>query len=785
LAGRASEAPALWAEVLDDAGVDWARSARALQLLFQALPRDCRVAALLIRAETQALAPEQLSGVLVRLEQALALPELTPGILRQLLADCERIETRGKGRDALLMAVAWERAEVLAALDDHGGAAAEWDRVVRRWPRDCTRVASRCAGLVLNGGHPLYHLPLARSRFVAGQFGEGVAGLRELVRVRPEQRGAVQGLCEDQLAAAPPEGWTALQLLLAELAVQNGDLQRTARLCLEVASRTPNHRSAVLDRLRGLAELGVGEPEVWFALTEIELDGQEANLGAALDVLARFLDPDLVGRFDAVQIQLRRLIERFPTALEPRRRLVAALLRHPDRPAAALARETAALLRVFGPEGARSFLALGEPAPDPRWREVLLPLECDAWELLADIPRSLDCLRQLVALDLGRHAGIARHRAESYRQRGECPQETVTFLAELARATGDFGLAAAGFAEAVELPGVDLPRLRTDLEDLRRADPGNATVCSALARCEWHAGGGAAAARWYRQAASLGEGPAVTERLRELCAAFPESGACWFVRGEAAFGRGDLAEAFDSLETGLAKGDLDPDERIRSWKMLTECHVRQARFDEAIETIRRAVEAAPGDPEAARRVIDLYFERNNHQLSQARERLTREGESPGLILEYAELLSARGDYAQAVDWFRKVPAADPLAARARLAEGKCQLALNDCNLAVAALRAALGAQPALDERLESLYQLGIAHARLLEHDAAVAVFRELCQADPGYRDAADHLRRCYEQAQGGDGMRLAEVHFDLVSAWRRLGNPPAPAPDSAPPPRQS
>jgi tetratricopeptide (TPR) repeat protein len=781
LAGRPAEAVPLWTKAIEDEAVDWVRSARALQQLWQALPRDFRVVVLLIRAEAQALAPEQLGGVLVRMEQALGLPERSPAILRELLGACERIETRGKGRDALAAAVAFQRSDVLGALGDHAGASSELDRLVRRWPRESAKVAARCVRWVQQAGGAVYQLPLARSRFIEGQFAEGVPGLREMVAAMPEQRGAARGLCQEYTAQASPEGWTVLQLFLAELAVQTGDLKRVAETCLEVAVRAPNHRPAVLDRLRSLANLGVGEPDVWFALADVELDGRESNLGQALEVVARFFDPDPAGRFDAVQGHVRKLAERFPAAIEPRKQLLAGLLRHPDPPAPVLARETTALLRTFGADGARAFLAICDGAPNGRLQEVLLPLECDAWEMLADIPRSLECLRRLAALDLARHGEVVRHRAESYRQRGECLHETLAFLADLARATGDYGRAAAGFAEAVEIPGADLGRIRMGLEDLLRADARNATACCALARCEWRAGVGVAAARCYRQAAGLGDGSGVAERLRELCAAFPETASCWFVRGEVAFGRGDFAEAFDSLQAALARTGLDTDERVRSWKLLTECFVRQGRFDDAIETIRYAVEAAPDDSEAARRVIDLYFERNNYQVNLARERLEREGATPALILEYAELLSARGDHSPAVEWFRKVPASDPLAARARLAEGKCQLALNDCNLGVAALRAALGAQPAVDERLEALYQLGIAHARLLEYEAAVAAFRELCQQDPGYRDAADHLRRCYEQAHGGDRMRLAEVDFDLVATWRRLGDGPATGQSPAPP----
>jgi tetratricopeptide (TPR) repeat protein len=217
--------------------------------------------------------------------------------------------------------------------------------------------------------------------------------------------------------------------------------------------------------------------------------------------------------------------------------------------------------------------------------------------------------------------------------------------------------------------------------------------------------------------------------------------------------------------------------------MLAECHVVEHQYDEAAGYLRRLVEVNPTDDQAARRLIELHFEKTGHELTLAREAIQQAGETPDLAFRMGCLLQARGDYDDAARWFRRVPRQHPLANRAFIQSGTCRLALNQGHLATAAFKAALGNEPANEDRCAALYHLGMAYSRLLDFERAGQAFEELCVLNPDYEDAARQLQACQEQLATGEKMRLAEVPFDLLTAWRdaTAKTGPIPQPASTPP----
>jgi tetratricopeptide (TPR) repeat protein len=132
------------------------------------------------------------------------------------------------------------------------------------------------------------------------------------------------------------------------------------------------------------------------------------------------------------------------------------------------------------------------------------------------------------------------------------------------------------------------------------------------------------------------------------------------------------------------------------------------------------------------------------------------------------LLHARGDYDDAARWFRKIPRDHALGNESLLHAGRCRLALNQCHLAAVAFKSVISNNPKPLERHGALYHLGMAYTSLLDFSKAVAAFEELCIEDPGYQDAAQQLQKAHEQLAAGETMRVAEIPFDVLTAWRNI-----------------
>lgn len=782
IAGQPAQALQIWHQVLAAPEVDWARCATGLQQLCLAMPKDFQAGALLVRAEARALPVEKLKSVVRRLERVLALADPTEAGLQALSEDCAIIEQRARDREDVLRMLGLRRAQITALRLQHEAAAAELDRFAARWPAEAGAVMEFCQQQLGAGAPPVYHAPLAQAAFLAGDFQVATDALRQLVAAVPEQRGQARKLCHEFFGKAQGPAWELIQLLRADLAAQAGDYRTMAQLSLALADRAPGAAAVARGRLLGLTQQGVDAPEIYLALADLALDGKAENIAAACDVIRQFLARDPTHHFPVALDYLQHLKQRFPDCIETRLHLLGMFAGKPVLPAEDLAAEAEELFRDFGPAGATAFLEFCQQRLTPNAEQApLWHLKCAAHELLGDLPGSLQCLQTLIQIDQAGQAAAVMKRAAGYLQPGGGPASVVVFLADLARATGDFAVAADQYAAAVELPEADFNLVREGLRSILKADPTRATTLGALARCEWKAGNPAAAARYYQLAGEQGGSPALTARLRELCEVFRDTSKCWFVRAQDSLRHGDTADAFAALKRICPSRDLERDEQIRAWRMLADGYAQEGQFDEAIRIMRRVVETEPADDSAARRLISLYFDKNTHRLAQVRAALESGPRTPELMQEAGDLLKARGDYAEAVRWYRQVPREHPLAAGALMESGKCHLALNQCHLAAVAFKGVLILGPATESRREALYHLGLAHTRLLEFDAAVRVFEELCVEAPGYRDAAEQLRRTFEHLEAGPTLRMAEVPFDVLNAWRQLAADTPPAAPAPPP----
>lgn len=786
MAGKPAQAVPVWRQILDTDGIDWTRCATALQQLCIAMPKDFSAGALLVRAETRSLPPDKLNGPVHRLERLLALPEKDAACLQGLLADCAYIEDKSKGREQMARLLGLRRTEILAGQKNHAAAAAEWDRLLQRWSQEARAAAAFCRRELSADGPPIYLLPLARSRFLAGDFAAGTEALRQLLEALPGNAGPARALGEEFAGVAKGAGWESLQLLRADLAAQDRAFPAAAERYLALATQAPDSAPTVKQRLAALIQGGAEAPEIPLALAELELEGKPEKIPAAFAVLQPLLERDAAGPRAAALDYLRQLKRRFPKVLEARTHLLRVFLRRAEGAFTEIQAEADELFRDFGKDGAAAFVSLCHQ--ELAARKELAPLwllKCIASERLGDLPGSLECLQTLLRLDPVAQAGAVQQRAGGYLQPDGGPAPVAIFLADLARATGRNPDAIRHYADAVELADADLNHARDGLRAILDAEPGDAAALGALARCEWRAGSPVAAARCYQLAAGR-PGPALDGRLKELCETFPDSAKCWFVRAQHCVAKADFAEAFTCLQHACPGSDLEREEQGLAWKMLADCYARQGQFDEAVSILRRVIESEPADNAATRRLIGLYFEKNACRLAQTREAMARAGETPELILECAELLRAQGDYAEAARWFKKVPRDHPLASHALLQLGRCHLTLSQCHLAIVAFKAVLADSPTPEQRRAARYHLGLTHARLLEFESAVSVFEQLCIEDADYRDAAEQLRRCQEQCHAGDVFRVAEVPFDLLSAWRELATggprPGALPAASAPPP---
>lgn len=767
LTGQPELALPLWSQVLAHDHLDWERCARGLRQLAIALPKDPQCGALLVRAESQALPPDKAGEAVRQLDRVLALDPLEGDLLIRLLEDCAVLERKVVDREDWARAVATRRARIQMMRGDHIAAANAWDQVARSWPNEARKVATRCLEQFNTTGAAAYLRPLARARFTLGDFPGGAEAVRQHLTACPGELGSARELCEEYAPQAGDEGREAIELLRLTLARQSGDLAQTARLATALANTLPTAIPRVRALLESLIAEGTRDPAVHLALAEVLLAQGDDRLEEACTVARRFAVQDPDRNLGVVATHLRDLKKRLATRLEPRRHLITLFLELGPRYFTELELEARELLGAFGAEGARQFLELCGPGPElttdqiPLWR-----LKAEAADVAGDLPGALACLTALKTIDRHGQAGFLRERAGAHQARGDGLPRVLPFLGDLARETQDLPGASSYYAEAVELPEVDLELLRHGLELILEADPQQGRARCALARCAWKAGAAAEAARHYHLAGVLLGLPAVLARLRELCAAFPTVPQCPYVLGSLAFDQGSKAEAFACLGQALAQPGLEPAERIQALKRFAECHAAEHRYDDAVSALREVLATDATDDTAARRLIRLYFERNAHKRQCLREAMSRKGESAELMAHYGELLEAEGDYTGALQWFQRVPRDCPLTNDVLTAMGRCRLRLNQANLAVTAFSAVLANRPSPTERFEALYQLGLAYARLLEFQRAVDTFRELCIEDPGYRDAGEQLRRCYDELHAGDVFRLAPVPFDLLAAWR-------------------
>lgn len=343
------------------------------------------------------------------------------------------------------------------------------------------------------------------------------------------------------------------------------------------------------------------------ALRECALEG--ADLEQVVSFAARLLDD--TGRMDDVQAIFRLCAELSSCEKDILRRISLGFRKN-GRAAEAIAflEDIDAArpgYRSVSTELARLHLAEGEPAR--------------AVELIGPIPRDWEgaCIASRGLRQTGRVDEALSLLREMRRTHGEPPDEGLLELAESAFLQGELE-EARSFCNAALQRGADTARL-------------------------WSLVASIAAARH--------DNPEALEAYRVLTEDAPEKGRLWVKRAHLEMRSGDLRAAELSLEKALACEPHDAEAR----ETLVDIYFSTGRLDLALESLREG----PDGPDTRFRVQLSKALRLRGHLEEARH-LGEKGlaEQPGdsrLLAEQARVLSAEGDFSQALELFERAEGA--------------------------------------------------------------------------------------------------------------------------------
>lgn len=177
------------------------------------------------------------------------------------------------------------------------------------------------------------------------------------------------------------------------------------------------------------------------------------------------------------------------------------------------------------------------------------------------------------------------------------------------------------------------------------------------------------------------------------------------------------------------------------------CH---KALEKQIESLEAAIASAPEDaPDLdlkRARVQEMKVQRAEIRLSKARSRVERNPLDKHYRFDLGAALFEEGQYRKAIPELQQAKANPHLRSRALLLLGKCFLALRMNDLAITALSEAAGDFISMTkEKVEIIYELGIAYEKMGRHEQSLDCMKEIYHADYGYRDVAQRVECSYSQ----------------------------------------
>jgi tetratricopeptide (TPR) repeat protein len=143
-------------------------------------------------------------------------------------------------------------------------------------------------------------------------------------------------------------------------------------------------------------------------------------------------------------------------------------------------------------------------------------------------------------------------------------------------------------------------------------------------------------------------------------------------------------------------------------------------------------------------VADLKRDRANIMLSEARARVDRNPTDLQLRYELGQQLVEAGQFTEAISELQKARQNPNARLKAMNLLGQCYTEKNMLDLAVKQFKDAASEIIAMDiTKKEILYKLGLVHERMGKKDEAIACYKEIYDADYGYKDVAQRVESSY------------------------------------------
>jgi tetratricopeptide (TPR) repeat protein len=189
----------------------------------------------------------------------------------------------------------------------------------------------------------------------------------------------------------------------------------------------------------------------------------------------------------------------------------------------------------------------------------------------------------------------------------------------------------------------------------------------------------------------------------------------------------------------LSNGDTALSRRVDSMRDLqrtVELEGMEADVEaEADEGVREEKKAA---------ITELKQERAITAISEARDRVDKNPTDPQLRFELGQSLFAAGEFSDAIPELQRAKSNPHLRIRTMLMLGQCYEAKNMLDLAVRQFKEANDELFAMDDtKKELLYNMGLTYEKLEDKDNSLECFKQIYEADYGYRDVAKRVEESY------------------------------------------
>jgi tetratricopeptide (TPR) repeat protein len=235
-------------------------------------------------------------------------------------------------------------------------------------------------------------------------------------------------------------------------------------------------------------------------------------------------------------------------------------------------------------------------------------------------------------------------------------------------------------------------------------------------------------------------------------------------------------EAGDQLLQQYAKQlEADPS-NLRALRSIAEIHMERGDFDQALEFYQKLQGTEAVDPSLERSIAEVYARRFDLTLEQldkdapdyedraaairkekedfliqdAQQRVGRYPTDLHLRYELGVLLFDAGRIGDAIAQLQKAQQHPHRRIRALFYLGQCFQQRNMADLAVRTFQNALKEKQVFDEeKKELVYHLGLAFEKMGREEEAMEQFKNIYEADIGYRDVGERVDRYYARKAGG------------------------------------